>query len=362
MGKTSLHLTLPLLFLSNLCLSSLSIYCGCLQVSRIVLLAFVAGSVLSLWQLQILHEVLHSGASRLGSKLGNSILFWGSMPSAFGYWLYLKFGHLSHHRSVGSVSLAQVFESDSSTLDDGDVLFVNHRMDLNGAPGPQIQFPWKKESSLLSIGTLVFRRWKSSDYIRNVFLFYLSFLVERIMLILNDVVVALSGKNFFFPNKPSKFHSQCTLYTRGAVLIRLFLCFLGGVFNNKVFSLKPLLFLMLSETLWSLPPHPASAMFVTNHGSTLISDNDDDTHCQPTSSTYAGKWYSILTLGTNFHTEHHDFPTIPLHLLGKLRQIAGPDFYRMESNDNILQIMKETFAFPNFYACSNNIQQIQYET
>jgi fatty acid desaturase len=88
-------------------------------------------------------------------------------------------------------------------------------------------------------------------------------------------------------------------------------------------------------------------MFVTNHGSTI----DDDTgFCVPSSSTYAGKWYSLLTLGTNYHVEHHDFPTIPLHKLGQLRDIA-PEFYRTGSNDNVFKIMRKAFSKPEFYAC-----------
>jgi hypothetical protein len=103
---------------------------------------------------------------------------------------------------------------------------------------------------------------------------------------------------------------------------------------------------LLSETLWSIPPHPSSAMFVTNHGSDGISSDS----CVPTSSTYSGEWYSILTLGTNYHMEHHDFPTIPLQALGDLRKIA-PEFYRQGSSDPIYEILHNTFSSPQFYAC-----------
>jgi fatty acid desaturase len=88
-------------------------------------------------------------------------------------------------------------------------------------------------------------------------------------------------------------------------------------------------------------------MFVTNHGSTI----DEITgECAPSSSTYAGRWYSIFTLGTNYHVEHHDFPTIPLHRLGKLREIA-PEYYPAGTKDNLLSIMKKAFSRPEFYAC-----------
>lgn len=166
------------------------------------------------------------------------------------------------------------------------------------------------------------------------------FLFERIMLIMNDFIVALIGRNLFFPNKPLTFHKEAAKYCRIAVLTRLALCYAAK-------SWKPLIFLYFAETLWSIPPHPACAMFITNHGS-----KEGEHGCVPSSSTYAGRWYSLLTLGTNYHVEHHDFPTIPLHELGKLRKIA-PEFYRGEEKDNLFSIMNKTFAKPEFYSCMN---------
>lgn len=174
---------------------------------------------------------------------------------------------------------------------------------------------------------------------RNILAFATSFAYERLMLVMNDVVVALSGRNFFFPNKPDRFHRECATYCRCAVAIRALLVWLAGW--------KSLLFLYLSELLWSIPPHPAAAMFVTNHGSAI----DETTgSCIPSSSTYAGRLYSLYTLGTNYHVEHHDFPTIPFHKLHLLRQIA-PEFYRQGSDDGLFRIMKKAFSDPQYYAC-----------
>jgi len=191
--------------------------------------------------------------------------------------------------------------------------------------------------------------------------FAASFIYERLLLAVNDVVVALTGRNFFFPNKPKQFHRECAAYCRAACLVRVALWWLGGK------SWHALGFLFLSETLWSLPPHPAAAMFVTNHGSRPNANTDQEpliqsspvNACLPSSSTYAGKWYSILTLGTNYHCEHHDFPTIPFHRLGKLRKIA-PEFYSAsKTRDNIWQIVVRAFAQPDFYACMNDVSSIQ---
>ena len=351
--SSSHNLGLSLLFLSNASLLALSILSSRLPPAQVALLAVFPGSILSLWTLQILHDVLHGSllkkrhqrfvfAKCTRKELQDALLFWGSMPSVFGYYLYLKYGHLNHHKSLGdanSASLKQLFESDQKEFEDGDVLFVAHRMKLKGEIGPTFQLGTRKITA--SISKLGFRAWKDGHPIRNAVMFATSFMYERFMLIINDVVVAITGRNYFFPNKPQQFHDECTTYCRWAVLIRGLLWMIAGW--------KSLLFLYLSETLWSIPPHPACAMFVTNHGST-VDESDPTKKCIPSSSTYAGRWYSILTLGTNYHCEHHDFPTIPLHRLGELRRIA-PDFYRTGSKDGVFRIMRKAFSKPEFYAC-----------
>lgn len=351
-------LALTLLSISNIGLLTLSILSGkVLSPVQIVLLAIFPGSMFSLWTLQILHDCLHGSLlnkqqhkfifNKIKRKtLQNAILFWGSIPSVFGYYLYLKYGHLTHHKSLGdqaSVSLQTLFNSTQKEFEDGDVLFVAHRMKLKGEVGPRFNIMGREV--VMSISKAGFNNWVEDRPIWNAVVFATSFMYERLMLMMNDVVVAITGRNYFFPNKPKEFHAECARYCRCAVVVRGLLWKLAGW--------KSLLFLYLSETLWSIPPHPACAMFVTNHGSTMDSDGESGgggEHCIPSSSTYAGRWYSLFTLGTNYHCEHHDFPTIPLHRLGELRKIA-PEFYREGSNDNVFKIMRKVFAKPEFYAC-----------
>ncbi|OEU13894.1 hypothetical protein FRACYDRAFT_188442 [Fragilariopsis cylindrus CCMP1102] len=362
--SSSQYVGLPLLAVTNLSLLSLSLYSGIndLPVSEIFVLSIFPGSMLSLWQLQILHDCLHGSFSSSDKKnisvnsrkqLQDNVLFWGSMPSIFGYYLYLRYGHLTHHTNVGDpdkASLAKLFDSDKSNFEDGDVLFVSHRMKLKGEIGPTFQLPFFEGTPLpnkitMSISKSGFSQWKTLTAAQpgnlpwNVVMFASSFLFERFMLLLNDFVVAIVGRNFFFPNKPDSFHEECTEYARAASLLRGTLLLIGGW--------KSLLFLFLSETLWSIPPHPSSAMFVSNHPSSIEEGTGD---CIPSMSTYAGRWYSLFTLGTNFHCEHHDFPTIPFNKLHELRQIA-PEFYRSGSDDDIIEVMKKSFTDPDFYAC-----------
>jgi fatty acid desaturase len=373
-NSSSQFVGVPLLIITNLSLLTLSLISGVndLEVYQIFGLALFPGSMFSLWQLQILHDCLHgtlfekqsqqqqqststlpqsSSRSKNGRRrkqLQNDVLFWGSMPSIFGYFLYLKYGHLTHHSNVGDpdrASLEKLFNSDQSNFEDGDVLFVAHRMKLKGEIGPTFELPFFRdipllpESITMSISKGGFDQWKPGNLSWNVAVFAASFLFERFMLLINDFVVAIAGRNFFFPNKPDYFHEECTEYARAASFLRATLLLIGGW--------KTLLFLFLSETLWSIPPHPASAMFVSNHPSAIDETTGD---CVPSMSTYAGAWYSLFTLGTNYHCEHHDFPMIPFNKLHELRQIA-PEFYRSGSEDDILEVMKKSFTDPDFYAC-----------
>jgi hypothetical protein len=153
-SEASQKLGIPLLCLTCTSLFILAIVSGSLPVWGVVLLAIFPGSVFSLWQLQILHDVIHGSFFEKGKTvlwgiprhvLQERVLFWGSMPCVFGYYLYLKAGHLTHHSNTGEFSLAEVFASDKNEFEDGDVLFVAHRMNLSGDYGPTIPLPFGKE-------------------------------------------------------------------------------------------------------------------------------------------------------------------------------------------------------------------------
>ena len=285
-NSSSQYVGIPLLAITNLSLLSLSLISGVndLEVYQIFGLALFPGSMFSLWQLQILHDCLHgslfekkkkqqkeqtsdsnaattkssssssssssSTNGRRRKQLQDDVLFWGSMPSIFGYFLYLKYGHLSHHSNVGDpdrASLEKLFNSDQSNFEDGDVLFVAHRMKLKGEIGPTFELPFFKDIPLLpekitmSISKGGFDQWKTStqqpgNLPWNVAVFATSFLFERFMLLINDFVVAIAGRNFFFPNKPDSFHEECTEYARAASLLRATLLLVGIFFKYFVLA------------------------------------------------------------------------------------------------------------------------------
>ena len=94
------------------------------------------------------------------------------------------------------------------------------------------------------------------------------------------------------------------------------------------FDARSLAFLLVAETCWQLPPWPAASLFVSNHGvdesGAGVGGAEAD---RPTHSVYGPAWFDILCVAANYHTEHHDFPKVPLWRLPELRRLAGEDFY-----------------------------------
>jgi len=277
-----------------------------------LLAACTVGGWLSLVQFACLHDVLHGGADVSGLKakdnraLRRSVLFVGSQPSAFGYWLYLSLGHLTHHANTGDYGVRDLFESAQLEFEDGDSLFVAHRQETTGA----------NDDPAISISRFSFRNaWVPGNGWVNAAAYCASALAERAALFCNDKVVAATGRNgVFFPNKPDAFHAACAGYARFSAVAQ------GAVFLAAGCDARVFLYLVVAETAWQLPFFPAAALFVSNHGAL-----DDAT--PPTRSVYGGGAFDALCVAANYHTEHHDFPDVPLWRLAKLRALAGPEFY-----------------------------------
>jgi fatty acid desaturase len=291
----------------------------------VVALALTVGATASLWQLTMLHEVVHGTMVKSGGSLQAFLLWACSFPSVFGYFLYLRFGHLSHHNRLGAHSMAELFSSHSDGFEDGDILFVTHRMQIAGPKGPMPPpaLADKLPDAPINVAFNFFSgMWRPNQPYRNMVVYCVSMFLERLVLIISDKVVAITGYNAFFPNKPPSFHRTAANHARLATLFQA----------AVVYSLgwKALVLLYIAETAWSLPVHPGCAMFITNHGSSTQPRPHEASSsvpaglgkgavqgggCQPTRSTYAGFWYDAICCNTNYHLEHHDFPNIPILLL-----------------------------------------------
>lgn len=355
-GKSAV--TLPLVAATNAAQLALCHWSTSLDAPLFVPAAVLAGGTLSLWQFALLHDVKHGNAELPEALTKDAALFWGAAPSSlFGYYLYLKHGHLQHHKDFGQFSLKQLFDSERVAFEDGDALFVAHRQKLRGdreGAGEGVGFFGKGEVGGLGVSisrTFYALGWRNGQAGAavpagiNALTYATSMVFERAALCFNEKLVAVLGRNLFFPDKPAEFHRDCAEYARASLAIHAALLALWGP--------KALLWLFLAEVGWQLPVHPASAMFVSNHPSL---DRPGGEGCQPTASIYLGAWFDWLCCFSNFHVEHHDFPDVPAFRLKELRD-AAPEFYDERAlagaRDGWWGTMRRTFSGRGFYACGD---------
>ena len=173
--------------------------------------------------------------------------------SVFGYFLYLRFGHLSHHNRIGAHAMEELFSSPNDAFEDGDILFVTHRMKLAGRKGP---FPppalkGKVPDAPVNVAFNFFdKQWRGGQPYRNMLVYSASMLLERLVIVVSDKVLAVTGHNPFFPNKPSSWHAEAANYARLAFVFQALVVFF--------FGFKAWVLLYLAETAWSLPIHPGT--------------------------------------------------------------------------------------------------------
>jgi fatty acid desaturase len=349
--------TLPLLVAVNAAQFGCAAAAGHLPELVLVPAALTIGSTLSLWSFALMHDIAHGTAALPAGVSRKDALFACSMPSVFGYFLYLRYGHLSHHKSFGRAPLSTLFDSEQAKFEDGDALFVAHRQMLPGdVEGERLGFLGKEAVGGLGLSisrSLYALGWSErAGWVWNAAVYTSSMAFERAALCINDKVTALIGRNLFFPHKPDAFHATCAAHARAQALVHLALVGLAGP--------GALLWLYCAELGWQLPCHPGFAMFVSNHGSLPnerggLQAGAAEGGCQPTASIYLGGWYDWVCAFSNYHTEHHDFPDVPLFRLRQLRDLA-PDYYGppmlADARIGWLPTVKRSFEKRGFYACA----------
>lgn len=301
------RLTLSVLTLVDICHVSVACTVSTWEGWWWLLAATTVGAWLSLVQFALLHDVLH------GPKKHRSKIFWLSMPCVFGYWLYLELGHLQHHAATGDSCGKELFASEARTFEDGDVFFVSHRQETSGGRSD--------DPEIISISRFAYRNFWGHSLLANIASYAWSMLTERAALGFHDKVVAISGYNLFFPKKPLEFHELCASYARYGAAVQLAIFAVGGW--------KAIMYLLISETFWQLPPFPAAALFLSNHGlrSTDRRGVGGAHDGWPTHSVYGSRLFDLLCCNANYHLEHHDFPAMPLWNLPILRAKAGTSWY-----------------------------------
>lgn len=180
-----------------------------LPTAVLVPCALTLGSTLSLWSFALMHDVAHGSAALPAGLSRKDALFACSMPSVFGYFLYLRYGHLSHHKGFGREPLRSLFDSAQPNFEDGDALFVAHRQLLPGDRAREEVGDGDEDAGLpasigffgkeavgglgVSISRALFALgWSDDDgsWARNVAVYTFSMAYERAALCVNDKVRA----------------------------------------------------------------------------------------------------------------------------------------------------------------------------
>ena len=306
------QLTLPLLAASNVAQLACAVAAAQQHLPPPVLvpLAVLVGGTLSLWQFALLHDVKHGTAALPQGVRPDDVLFVGSLPALFGYYLYLRYGHLSHHKDFGRHALKTLFDSQQSVFEDGDALFVAHRQQMpTDAPGARVGFfgpaavgglgvsisrtiyslLWLPAAAPREIAPAVsaasraetepaataadattddgtaaaiddaadadpslvgsIARWGHlwGPSAYHAAVFAFSMTFERAALVLGGAVVpAVSGRNYFFAAKPDRFHATCATYARASMLLAAVLAAAAGP--------EAILWLFCAEVGWQRAP------------------------------------------------------------------------------------------------------------
>jgi len=114
--------TLPALAAVNAAQFGAAIAAGTSNLPNELLLplGLLVGGTLSLWQFALLHDIKHGTAALPRGVKKDDVVFAGALPSLFGYYLYLRHGHLTHHADFGSSSLSTLFDSEKADFEDGE--------------------------------------------------------------------------------------------------------------------------------------------------------------------------------------------------------------------------------------------------
>jgi sphingolipid delta-4 desaturase len=300
------------------------VWCSSIPWSYVPIVAYVVGPFFFMTQFSGCHDIIHTGCGIVSARWKNIVILMLNFPffTPLTY-IYMCFGHLSHHTNLGTSTLQIEKMSESRFWHDADTIMgVQH---FTSHDGETLRFT---RYYVANVVLLVLRRLRL--HAKLEYCFFKSMFTNRIDL---------------YPHKPASFHDPLARVVKMTLLIRLtMLYFLGW---------QPAMFLCLSDLYVFTGFHPTCATMLTTHATHI---NPTDGSCQPTTSLYSSRLYGLYNGHVNYHVEHHDFPSIPSINLPRLREIA-PEFYTsgIYSEHGAFKALYECILQPGVYACSDTV-------
>jgi sphingolipid delta-4 desaturase len=344
-----------LLLLQVLLLPAINVFCLYLS-SRINLgtwlgwleilaLTAVVGACVRMRIFNIMHELCHGTVHILFSgKLKSIALMLVQYPAWGSVYPYYRWFHISHHSELGTQSveeswrLARLFGKA-----DGDRLIP---LDLYAS---------KKTER----GTELESPPMTSTPLQRFFRYGLIIPLGRGLILPVVIMLRLPGDLLRFARNSKKVSAEFRSNILNSFADRC-LWILSVVLATVVFGWSALLFLVLSQCLYQgLLFHPCLAAWLAAHKS-----HDRRTGCQPTTSIY-GPVMTYFCGGVNFHTEHHDFPSIPATRLAALNKIASSYYNDIPKYTGAIDLYRDLLGSGDkqwVYGCQDQGQGVEIDS
>ena len=250
---------------------------------------------------ELSHRLVHP---KIEGRLKNFMLGLGTLPSftLMNFILY-RWGHLTHHANLGSQSVAQAKDIFGEEQPDIELLMAQYYYEIvfekDGKP----------------------RRLVSERVIGNPVLklvYFISIPVQSMLLsmLMQPVIIAAFVKSFF--------GNKTRFYKERAASLTLQLLNMYGMLAGFyiVAGYKALVYLFFAELfLRGFLFYPSASFFMTGHKSF-----GNEKKFQPTCNV-KGWVNTLVSVNSNLHVEHHDFPDCPRRYLPVYEKVA-PEFYK----------------------------------
>ncbi len=324
----------------------LALLCIKLNLWLVFICAWVFGALFRMRIFNNMHEICHGLYPHPSLNKNRFLLFYSNLSTLTSDYSYYRRMHISHHRLLGSQSLEESVKNFNAEKPvDGDIFDLSF-----GISTPSFAKILMRENiSELQTSKLshhFLTRILLVGFLRPLHKFYFELTAcFRTLVYLGVLLVyAISGKYYFF--KVSKQALLEAVIAKISHLTFLLLLFYFSGWNA-------LIYLFLSDLFYrGFLFHPCLAFFLAVHKS---SNTESQTLCQPTTSVY-GKYMTVLCGGVNYHTEHHDFPDMPVSQLTKLNKICHDDYKNLFHYNGAFEVFYDYFFKSGnnwIYSCQN---------
>lgn len=284
---------------------SVAYLCQYAPLWLVLFLAWSVGGVCAFLMHGNAHELAHRLVHpKIEGRLKNFMLSIGTLPSftLMNFILY-RWGHLTHHANLASQAVAQAKDIFGEEQPDIELLMAQYYYEVVFEKGSKPR-------------RLVGQRVMGNPILKC--LYFISIPVQSMLMsmLMQPVIVVAYIKSFF--------GDRARFYKERAASLMLQLVLMYGMLAGfyVLAGAKALLYLFLAELfLRGFLFYPSASFFMTGHKSF-----GDEEKFQP-SCNVKGWVNTLVSVNSNLHVEHHDFPDCPRRYLSVYEKVA-PEFYK----------------------------------